>query len=427
MSIRCIPWALGALLWILLLPSVHGQTPEGPEFQIDDFTAYSTVPVFTPALTPRAGGGFIAVWSSGASAGTDLFDDSIQGRLYGADGQPEGPPFQVNSYTTGDQRYPSVATTPNGDFIVVWGHQGVNINDPTRGIHAQRFDSVGTPQGNLIQLVGPHPAGPEVAATADGFLTIWHDDEIFGQRVDAAGMPVGSPFQINSYTTGSAIFPDIAVDPTGRFIVVWANEGSAGSDASLNSVQAQRLNSDGSFLGSEFQVNTYTSDNQWFPSVSTDAEGGFTVVWQSSGPAGNSMQSSILGQRYDSTGAPVGAEFQSSETTASGQSFPQVAVRPDSSFVVVWDASATVQGRTFDGDGEPEGPTFRASSVNAASQYSGRVAVADEGKFVVAWRANYYYYGAGSYEHLQGQRFRNTLFFDGFESGDLSGWSTAVP
>ena len=32
-------------------------------------------------------------------------------------------------------------------------------------------------------------------------------------------------------------------------------------------------------LGPEFQVNSYTTNNQWFPSVAADDDGNFVVVW----------------------------------------------------------------------------------------------------------------------------------------------------
>ncbi len=37
---------------------------------------------------------------------------------------PEGPEFQVNTYTTGDQESPDVAMDGAGNFIVVWQSYG---------------------------------------------------------------------------------------------------------------------------------------------------------------------------------------------------------------------------------------------------------------------------------------------------------------
>ena len=43
----------------------------------------------------------------------------IPGRT-GADVAPDGPEFQVNTYTTGDQTEPKVAADGSGRFVVVW-------------------------------------------------------------------------------------------------------------------------------------------------------------------------------------------------------------------------------------------------------------------------------------------------------------------
>ncbi len=37
-----------------------------------------------------------------------------------AQGLPLGNEFQVNTYTTSGQKYPSVATDSSGNFVVVW-------------------------------------------------------------------------------------------------------------------------------------------------------------------------------------------------------------------------------------------------------------------------------------------------------------------
>jgi hypothetical protein len=52
--------------------------------------------------------------------------------------------------------------------------------------------------------------------------------------------------------------------------------------------------------GVEFQVNTHTSDRQYFPAVATDAAGNFVVVWTSSGQDGD--DNAVFGQRFSSSG-----------------------------------------------------------------------------------------------------------------------------
>src|SRR5216117_1730464 len=66
--------------------------------------------------------------------------------------------------------------------------------------------------------------------------------------------------------------------------------------------------SQGNPLGPEFRVNTYTTDLQGARGVAADASGNFVVVWTSNGQDGSSA--GVFGQRYATSGAPVGTEFR---------------------------------------------------------------------------------------------------------------------
>ena len=73
------------------------------------------------------------------------------------------------------------------------------------------------------------------------------------------------------------------MDADGDFVVAWQ---SAGQDGCSYGVYAQRFNAAGVAQGSEFQVNTYTTDNQAASSVAMDADGDFVVAWTSYGQDG---------------------------------------------------------------------------------------------------------------------------------------------
>src|SRR4029078_3045322 len=64
------------------------------------------------------------------------------------------------------------------------------------------------------------------------------------------------------------------------------------------------------------------------PGVASDAAGNSVVVWPGAG---------IVGQRYDSSGAPLGTQFRVN-TTPGSKSLPVVAAGPSGEFVVVWDS-----------------------------------------------------------------------------------------
>ncbi len=143
--------------------------------------------------------------------------------------------------------------------------------------------------------------------------------------------------QVNTYTTSDQAFSSVALDADGDFVVVWHSNGSSGTDSSSFSIQGQRYASGGSTVGGQFQVNTYTTSSQYRPSVAIDADGDFVVVWRSNGSGGTDSSSfSIQGQRYASDGSTVGAQFQVNTYTTSGQYRTSVAMDDDGDFVVVW-------------------------------------------------------------------------------------------
>ena len=142
---------------------------------------------------------------------------------------------------------------------------------------------------------------------------------------------LGAEFQVNSYTTSFQTYPSVAADADGDFVVAWS---SSGQDGSSFGIFARRFSSAGAPLATEFQVNSYTTSFQAFPSVAADADGDFVVAWRSSGQDGSF--DGIFARRFSSAGAPLATEFQVHSYTTSFQAFPSVAADADGDFVVAW-------------------------------------------------------------------------------------------
>jgi hypothetical protein len=323
----------------------------GTEFQINTYTSGGQQ---SPSLAMDADGDFVVAWSSFNYSGTDTSFESIQGQRFSAAGAPVGAEFQVNTYTTLRQSQPSVAMNADGDFVVTWRSGGSSGSDTSSySIQGQRFSSGGAPVGAQFQ-VNTYTTGdqavPSVAMDADGdFVVAWHsfgsaDSDtsgwsIQGQRFSSSGAPLGAQFQVNTYTTGGQLFPSVAMDADGDFVVAWHSFGSSGTDTSYYSIQGQRFSSSGAPVGAQFQVNTYTAQGQYLPSVAMDADGDFVVAWQSSGSSGGDTSTlSIQGQRFSYGGAPVGGQFQVNTYTANSQFAPSVAMDADGDFVVSWES-----------------------------------------------------------------------------------------
>jgi hypothetical protein len=310
--------------------------PVGPEFHVNTFT--TNAQLFSSVAADPAGN-FVVVWDSYYQDGSL---SGVFGQRYAASGPPLGPEFRVNTFTTGYQAEPSIAADPSGNFVVVWESEG--------------------PDGS-------------------GF-------GVFGQRYAASGMPLGPEFRVNSYTTGTQAVASVAADSAGNFVVVWAGDTQDGSDYG---VFGQRYASSGAPLGPEFRVNTYTTDLQVIPSVAADASGNFVVVWESASQDGSSY--GVYGQRYASSGTALGPEFRVNTDTAGPQGIPSVVTDLSGNFVVTWTGlddgySFGVFGQRYASSGTPLGPEFRVNTYATGDQEFSSVAADSVGNFVVVWSSN---------------------------------------
>lgn len=305
----------------------------GGEFRINSYTQYGQQNV---ALSGFADGGFIATWQSWAQDGSS---QGVFGQRYDASGIKVGSEFLVNTTTQSSQDNPSVATLAGGGFVVTWG----SADGDYHGIFGQKYDAAGNPVGAEFQIntytSGNQSIGPVAALTGGGFVVTWDTLEvsgshngIFAQRFALDGTPVGAEFQVNSYT-GSQAASSVTAMNDGGFVVVWA---SYAQDGDLIGNYGQRYDASGVAIGAEFQINTYTTGNQADPVVAALADGGFVVVWPSEGQDGSGY--GVYAQRYDSTGAMVGAEYKINTYTADNQLRPVVAALENGGFVVTWDS-----------------------------------------------------------------------------------------
>jgi hypothetical protein len=182
-----------------------------------------------------------------------------------------------------------------------------------------------------------------LAGETDGdFVVTWvsYDQDgssagIFARRFSDAGVPLTSELQINSYTTGQQSGPSVATDAAdGEFVVAWQSL----EDGSGRGVFARRFSAAGAPLTAEFQVNTFTQNNQQNLSLAADGDGDFVVAWMSDGQDGSS--SGVFARRFSSTGDPLAGEFQVNTYTMGDQDYPSVAVDAEGHFVIVWQDSA---------------------------------------------------------------------------------------
>lgn len=425
-------------LLLSALPAVAAAQLLGTELQVNSYTSGHQ---YRSAVAPAADGGFVVVWESDGSA-ADTSYTSIQGQRFDATGGPVGSQFQVNTYFTGRQTYPAVASDAAGNFVVVWeSRYGSSYR-----IQGQRYDSSGATVGGEFQVSttgSGHRPAVAMHATATvvsfscylagfdpGFVVVWYSQgsagfdtsgfSIQARIYDASGNPrPPGQFQINSETTGNQWFPTVAMAPFGGFVVAWGSETSDGSDSSDQSIQAKLFECSGNdFTPEEFQLNSYTTGTQTFPAVSVDPEplgSTWVVAWHSQGSAGSDTSGfSIQGRRF-SGDSPLGPDFQVNTYTQGHQVFPGVVMRPGGEFAVLWESNGSpggdtsgpsIQAQPYDSAGVPLGGQFQVNTYTTGGQYRPAVAADTGGRFVVAWQSGA---GDGSGYGIFGRRFVTPL------------------
>jgi hypothetical protein len=402
-----------------LTPSARAQVPLGPEFQIN---SYTTAGQFGPSIASDSAGNFTVIWN-GSSDGNG--DADVYARKYLASGAPLSSEFRVNTSATGFHARPSVAADANGRIVAVWDSPDDTLGGNGFDVLGRQFDSGGTAglefrvnsyttldQG--FTSVGMDPSGNFVVAWTSLFQD-GNGQGVFAQRYNATAVPSGPEFQVNTYTTSSQAATAVGMDAAGRFVIVWT---SFGQDGSSYGVFAKRYDAAGVEQASEFQVNTYTSGQQYQPSLAVDKDGRFLVVW-----AGG-------GRLYDAAGLPQGPEFKINAYTPDTQRHPRASFLDDGGFVVVWEDAFRdgdrpgVFGRAFTSNGVPRGPDFQVNSYTTGYQFVPAVTSQPGGQFVVAWvSVDQYSQGPAT----MGRRFTTDVIFrDGFETGDVSRWSSSA-
>ncbi|MFO1432156.1 MAG: hypothetical protein U1F76_18760 [Candidatus Competibacteraceae bacterium] len=370
------------------VPAGPPPNPAGPELQVNTETIGSQI---ASAVAMDTNGNFVVAWQSAWQDGSHY---GIYAQRYSTAGVPQGPEFRVNTYTIDDQLDAAVAMDTAGDFVITW--TSLEHDGDGEGVYAQRYNAAGVPQGpefqvNTYTIDAQLDAAVAMDATGD-FVVVWESDGqdgdregIYAQRYNAVGVPQGPEFRVNTYTTSYQRSPVVAMDATGNFVVIWESDGQDGSDSGI---YAQRYDTVGTPQGTEFQINTYTDKAQDQPAVAMDAAGNFVVTWRSDGQDGS--DGGIYARRYDAAGVPQGTEFQVNTITAETQLTPAVDMDRNGGFVIVWTSYAqdNVYAQRYNPTGVPQGSEFQVNTYTPGEQFAPAVTMDAAGDFVVTWTSD---------------------------------------
>jgi len=367
-------------------------TPLGPSFKVNegDSTYYQHP---SPSIAMDTSGAFVVCWEDKRNGNADIY-----AQRYDLEGNGIGLNFRVNDDVGAtDQWGPSVSIGLSGDFMICWQDRRNGNWD----IFAQHYTPSGDTSGANFRVNddqgSENQENPSVSVVGERWLICWtdnrngrHNQDIYAQRLDNGGKIEGENFLVNDdMGTADELHPAIAVSDSGDFIVCWTDGRQGNWD-----VCAQRFGSKGQAIGINFRVNDDTgAEDQQYPSISMDGEGNFVICWQDQ----RNGNSDIYGQRYSSSGEPLGQNFMVNDNSdTSDQGTPAVSMHIDGGFGICWtdtrnrisadDWVTDIYFQAYSSNGEALGPNRVVNElVGMCVQADPSLYGCSNGNFVTCW------------------------------------------
>lgn len=324
--------------------------------------------------------------------GTDTDNDGI------ADGEEwclYHPESTLNEYRLNDQREPALAFNER-DFLVVWHSYAQAVSNSREDIYARLVNRYGFAWGDefmVNQTTAQAQKSPDVAAHDLSFAVVWMSalqdgsgNGVFARQFWLEGQPATDEMQVNIVTAGAQMSPVIASNDD-RYLIAWS---SAYQDGNQDAVYARFMSADGELGTTEFQINSYTSGDQYEPAIASDGTS-FLLVWTSALQDGSG--NGIYGKIIDDATSGGNTEYRINSHTSYSQQAPVVACNDDT-YLVVWESAGNQDGngygifaRLVGTDGIPTGDELQVNTYTTGNQRNPQVAALGS-TFVVTWESD---------------------------------------
>jgi hypothetical protein len=245
---------------------------------------------------------------------------------------------------------PELAVDNIGNVLAVW------IRDDGSGtpnIWANRYSAANETWG-MPQLLENEPGSASniglVMDAAGNAIAVWDQEDamalpqIWASRYDAANEAWGTA-EMLSDSTGSGMFPRVAIDPNGSAIAVWEQDDLMGAF----DIRASRYSvSDGNWSAS---VPLESSLGAAFsPVIAMDASGNGIVAWEQEDIPGSSLFD-IFANRYSAAGDSWGTADRRSRISVAGGAFNlQIAINAGGDAVMVWESLRAIRATVYEAD-----------------------------------------------------------------------------
>ena len=344
------------------------------------------------SITALGSDKFIVTWTSYGQDGSYY---GVYSQLFSSDGTKIGNEFLVNTYTNSSQENSSITALGSDKFIVTWTSSGQDGSSD--GVYSQIFSIDGTKIGNEI-LVNTYTNNYQNNSTitnlgSDKFIITWSSYEqdgnnygVYSQLFNNNGTKIGNEFLVNTYTNNWQDSSSITALGNDKFIVTWTSNGQDGNGSG---VYSQIFSSNGTKIGNEFLVNTHTNDWQERSSITALGSDKFVVTWTSYGQDGSG--SGVYSQIFSSNGIKIGNEILVNTYTNNYQNNSTITNLGNDKFIVTWSSygqdgtSYGVYSQLFSSDGTKIGNEFLVNNYTNNSQDGSSITALGSDKFVVTW------------------------------------------
>jgi hypothetical protein len=254
-----------------------------------------------PALAFLPSGDFLLAWAAeqGTLDWTIYFENlqvhsrEIVVQRFNVAGQPTARPFTISSGGVGVKSRPRLAVRSNGDAVAAW------MSD--------------------YRTMGATPAS---------------ELGVFTRLLAKTGRPAGGAIQVDTVSGAIGLAPALAVDPDASFLIAWVSR--VGTDDSNTSIYGRVFGASGAPLAAPFAVTSNTVGPQLWPTVATDGQGSYLVAWQSH--TSDPGHARIDGQIVSKAGGLLGKRQAISNGAGKGfaEISPTAVAAPGGTFVLVW-------------------------------------------------------------------------------------------
>ncbi|MBT8454210.1 MAG: Ig-like domain-containing protein [Deltaproteobacteria bacterium] len=282
---------------------------------------------------------------------------------------------RIETASAGGASRPQVAVDPTGNAVAVWEQW----DGARRNIWANRFTpSSGWGVAGLIETDNAGTAArAQVAVDPLGnAVAVWEQSDgtrfnIWANRfTPSAGWGVAEPIETDD--VGSAVRPQVALDPNGNAVAVWSRDN----------VWANRFTPTAGWGVAE-RIETDNAGGASASQVALDPNGNAVAVWEQY----DGTRTNIWANRF-TPAAGWGVAERIETDNAKGAFSPQVALDPNGNAVAVWSQDDGTRVNIWANRFSPTagwGVAERIETDNAGGASASQVALDPNGNAVAVW------------------------------------------